>query len=101
MYLICHCRYTDLIKGNLNREFAEAHAYHNMGMLHEILGNPQEALESYKKFFQMSKKKSDKKGVALAYGCLGSAYAALHNRQMAVTYHEQHVASAKKLKDSR
>ena len=93
------CRYSNIIGDNNSRQFAEAHSHHNVGMLQEILGNHKEALESYKKYCSLSKKKSDKKGIAQSYGCLGSVYASLGNRAMAVTYHEQHVSAAKKLGD--
>ena len=81
------------------REFAEGHSHHNVGMLQEILGNHKEALEAYQTYCSLSKRKSDRKCVAQAYGCLGSVYASLGNRAMSVSYHEQFVAVAKKLAD--
>ncbi len=76
-----------------------AQSHHNIGMLNEILGKELEAVEHYQTFLTMSKEKGDQKGMALAYGCLGSVYASLRNRQLATTYHEQHVAMAKKIGD--
>ena len=68
-------------------------------MLQEILGNQEEALESYKKYCSLSKKTGDKRCIAQAYGCLGSVYASLGNHAMSKSYLEQFIASAKKLGD--
>lgn len=79
----------------------KAESYHNTGMLNEILGNFKDAINNYNKYLEESKKNGDKKGVAQAYGCLGSVYAALKNWKLSITYHEQYVAMASKFEDKR
>ena len=81
------------------RIFAEGHSHQNVGILHELLGEYEQALEHYREFLRMSKQKKHRRGVAQAHGCLGSIYAQLHNRQLSMTYHEQHVALARKMGD--
>ena len=81
------------------RVFAEGHSHQNVGILYELLGNHEQALKHYKEFLRMSKVKKHQKGVAQAHGCLGSIYAQLHNRALSLTYHEQHVALARKIGD--
>ena len=99
LYHVLFDRYSRFVSGNNMRKFVEGHSHHNVGMLHEILGNHKEALEAYQTYCSLSKKKGDKKCVAQAYGCLGSVYASLGNRAMCVSYHEQFVVAAKKLAD--
>ena len=77
---------------------SRADSYHNTGMLNEILGKYNEALEDYIKYMNIAKQNSDKKGIAQAYGCLGSVYAALHNWPISITYHEQYIRMAEKSK---
>ncbi|KAK3087168.1 hypothetical protein FSP39_002523 [Pinctada imbricata] len=76
-------------------------SYHNIGMLNEILGNFKEALNNYTMYLKVSKKNRDKKGVAQAYGCVGSIYAAFRNWKLSITYHEQSIAVAKTTEDSK
>ncbi|XP_061183714.1 tetratricopeptide repeat protein 28-like isoform X2 [Saccostrea echinata] len=78
---------------------AQSESYHNTGMLNEILGNFNEALKNYSLYLRVCKKNGDKKGMAQAYGCLGSVYAAIRNWKLAITYHEQHIAMAKRFND--
>ena len=85
----------------INRQFAEAHSYKNIGMLREILGEYEQALEDYKQFLLLSKRDNDSRGIAQAQGCIGSIYASLCNAQLSATYHEQHIANAKKMDDFR
>ncbi|KAL8606426.1 hypothetical protein ACOMHN_060331 [Nucella lapillus] len=80
---------------------SHAESFHNTGMLNEILGDLQAALDCYEKYLQISKQNSDKRGAAQAYGCLGGAHAGLGNWPTAVMYHQQHVAMATKLEDDR
>lgn len=77
----------------------QSESYHNTGMLNEILGNFNEALKHYSMYLRVCKKSGDKKGMAQAYGCLGSVYAAIRNWKLSITYHEQHIAMAKKFSD--
>ncbi|XP_041369335.1 tetratricopeptide repeat protein 28-like [Gigantopelta aegis] len=77
---------------------SRADSYHNTGMLNEILGKYDEALEDYTKYLNISKQNSEKKGISQAYGCLGSVYAALHNWPISITYHEQYIRMAEKSK---
>ena len=79
----------------------KAESYHNTGMLNEILGNYNDAIKNYNKYLQECKKNGDKKGMAQAYGCLGSVYAALRNWKLSTTYHEQYVVMAKRFDDKR
>ncbi|XP_053380746.1 tetratricopeptide repeat protein 28-like isoform X2 [Mercenaria mercenaria] len=78
-----------------------AESYHNTGMLNEILGNYNDAIKNYKTYLEEGKKNGDKKGMAQAYGCLGSVYAALKNWKLSLTYHEQYVTMATKFEDKR
>ena len=94
-------QYTKLLQDSDVKQSTKAQSFHNQGLLHEILGEYQEAAENYKSYLKQSKAAGDKRGVAQAYGCLGSAYAALNNYQLSLTYHEQHVALATKLDDPR
>lgn len=80
-----------------SRKNAQAQSHQNVGMLHELLGNYNEALKHYKKYLNLSKVSGDKLGMAQAYGCLGSVYGHLSNSSLAVSYHEQHVKMAKSL----
>ena len=89
-------KYTELIKGMGGHE-GESH--HNLGALCEILGDYKAALDHYQKFLQLSKKHSDKKGLAQAYGSLGTIYCHLANSSLALTYHEQHLSMANKIGD--
>ena len=89
--------YVTLVKHSKNRTKVEAQSYHNVGMLYEILGDYTTAVEHYKKYLEHSKKNGDKKGVALAYGSIGSGYGNLKNKQLSLTYHDQHVNMARKL----
>ena len=93
------CRYSREVRGSSTKQFAEAHSYHNVGMLQEILGNYKEALECYQKYCSLSKKNGDRKGLAQSYGCLGSVYASLSNHAMSITCHEQHISATKKIGD--
>ena len=79
----------------------KSESYHNTGMLNEILGNFDEALKNYNLYLRSSKKNKDRKGMAQAYGCLGSVYAALRNWKLSITYHEQYIAMAKRFKDTK
>lgn len=79
----------------------KSESYHNTGMLNEILGNYDEALHNYNMYLQCSKGNKDRKGMAQAYGCLGSVYAALRNWKLSITYHEQYIAMAKRFKDTK
>lgn len=79
----------------------KAESYHNTGMLNEVLGNYNDAINNYNKYLDECKRNSDKKGVAQAYGCLGSVYAALRNWKLSLTYHEQYVAMAARFDDKR
>ena len=79
----------------------KAESYHNTGMLNEILSNYNDAINNYNKYLQECKKNGDKKGMAQAYGCLGSVYAALRNWKLSTTYHEQYVVMAKRFDDKR
>ena len=97
-----HARiYCELIKGYTpdKHQYAEARSHQNVGMLYEVLGEHQRALQHYKQYLSMSKQRGHKKGIAQAYGCLGSIYAQLRNRQLSLTYHEQHINMARKLND--
>ncbi|KAK6195644.1 hypothetical protein SNE40_001029 [Patella caerulea] len=99
---IVHAKsYVDLLEqyGLTGKMYAES--YHNTGMLNEILGKYLEAMENYKKYLALSKKQGNKKGMAQAYGCLGTIYAALHNWQISITYHEQHIKIAQKSEDKK
>lgn len=78
-----------------------AESYHNTGMLNEILGNYNDAINNYNKYLEEGKKNGDKKGQAQAYGCLGSVYAALKNWKLSITYHEQYVTMATRFEDKR
>ncbi|XP_069120674.1 tetratricopeptide repeat protein 28-like isoform X2 [Argopecten irradians] len=99
---VVHARqYTNLLdKYNLTGKII-GESYHNAGMLNEILGNYKEALKNYEMYLKNSKEAGDKKGVAQAYGCLGSVYASLRNWKLSVTYHDQYIAIADKSKDTR
>lgn len=79
----------------------KAESYHNTGMLSEILGNYNDAINNYNKYLQECKLCGDRKGTAQAFGCLGSVYAALRNWHLSVAYHEQYVAMASKFEDQR
>ena len=79
----------------------KAESYHNTGMLNEILGNYKEAINNYNKYLDECKKNGDRKGMAQAYGCLGSVYAALRNWKLSLSYHEQYVKMASRFDDSR
>ncbi|XP_052790745.1 tetratricopeptide repeat protein 28-like isoform X2 [Mya arenaria] len=79
----------------------KAESYHNTGMLNEVLGNYNDAINNYNKYLDECKKNGDKKGMAQAYGCLGSVYAALRNWKLSTTYHEQYVAMAARFDDKR
>ena len=99
-----HARiYCELINGHspsadsLSPTLAEGRSHQNVGMLHELLGDHERALGHYKQFLSMSKAKGHKRGIAQAYGCLGSIYGHLGNRQLALTYHEQHIAMCRKV----
>ena len=94
-------KYATLMKDKENRKHALAQSHQNVGMLQEILGKPLEALESYKLFLKASKEKGDDANIARAYGCLGSVYATLKNRQLSLTYHDQHVSLVRALGDSK
>lgn len=99
---VIHARqYTTLLEnyGLTGKIIGES--FHNTGMLNEILGNYKEALKNYELYLKNSKEAGDKKGMAQAYGCLGSVYAALRNWKLSITYHEQYIAMANKSKDSR
>ncbi|XP_048245138.1 tetratricopeptide repeat protein 28-like [Haliotis rufescens] len=85
--------------GFSGRTLAESH--HNTGMLSEILGNYQEALEQYQLYMNLSKKNGNRKGIAQAYGCMGTVYAALRNWTLSITYHEQYIKMAAKFGDKR
>lgn len=78
-----------------------AESYHNTGMLNEILGNYNDAIKNYKQYLEEGKKNGDKKGMAQAYGCLGSVYAALQNWKLSITYHEHYVTMATRFEDKR
>ncbi|XP_060081998.1 tetratricopeptide repeat protein 28-like [Ylistrum balloti] len=99
---VVHARqYTNLLdKYNLTGKII-GESYHNAGMLNEILGNYREALKNYEMYLKTSKEAGDKKGVAQAYGCLGSVYAALRNWKLSVTYHDQYISIADKSNDTR
>ena len=86
---------------NPNRRFAEAQSHKNVGMLNEILGEYEDALDHYKQFLSLSKRESDKRGIAQAQGCIGSIYAALSNAQLSMTFHEQHINNALKTNDAK
>ncbi|XP_071154491.1 tetratricopeptide repeat protein 28-like isoform X2 [Mytilus edulis] len=79
----------------------KSESYHNTGMLNEILGNYDEAMKNYNLYLQSSKRNKDRKGMAQAYGCLGSVYAALRNWKLCITYHEQYISMAKRFKDTK
>ncbi|XP_052220078.1 tetratricopeptide repeat protein 28-like [Dreissena polymorpha] len=79
----------------------KAESYHNTGMLNEVLGKYNDAINNYNKYLNECKGNGDKKGMAQAYGCLGSVYAALRNWKLSVTYHEQYVAMAARFEDRR
>lgn len=88
--------YVIVVQGCETKQNAEARSRLNIGTLHEILGEYEQAEEHFKAYLDLSKSKSDKKGIAQAYGCLGSVYAHLGNTTLSATFHEQHVALAKK-----
>ena len=79
----------------------KAESYHNAGMLSEVLGNFKDAINNYNRYMDQCKRNGDKKGMAQAYGCLGSVYASLRNWKLSITYHEQYVAMATKFDDRR
>ncbi|KAK3780031.1 hypothetical protein RRG08_029724 [Elysia crispata] len=78
-----------------------AESHHNTGMLNEILGHYDEALECYQEYLNISKKNGNKKGIGQAYGCLASVYAALRNWPLALTYHGQQLALASHSRDKK
>ncbi|GFR63069.1 tetratricopeptide repeat protein 28 [Elysia marginata] len=78
-----------------------AESHHNTGMLNEILGHYDEALECYQEYLNISKRNGNKKGIGQAYGCLASVYAALRNWPLALTYHSQQLALASHSKDKK
>ncbi|XP_067661035.1 tetratricopeptide repeat protein 28-like [Haliotis asinina] len=94
-------KYNSFMKefGFTGRTLAESH--HNTGMLNEILGNYKEALEQYQQYLNLSKKNKNRKGIAQAYGCMGTVYAALRNWKLSITYHEQYINMAAKFGDKR
>lgn len=95
-----HARiYCVLINGYTpeKHRFAEPRSHQNVGMLYEVLGEYTHALIHYQQYLRMSKEKGHAKGIAQAYGCLGSVYAQLNNRELSLTYHEQHLNNARKL----
>ena len=94
-------KYVDFIEKFNFQGKLKAESYHNTGMLNEILGNFNDAINNYNKYLHECKTNSDKKGMAQAYGCLGSVYAALRHWKLSITYHEQYVAMAKKSDDKR
>ncbi|GFN95683.1 tetratricopeptide repeat protein 28 [Plakobranchus ocellatus] len=79
----------------------QAESHHNTGMLNEILGHYEEALECYQEYLAISKKNGNKKGIGQAYGCLASVYAALRNWPLALTFHGQQLALASHSRDRR
>ncbi|KAI8771455.1 tetratricopeptide repeat protein 28 [Biomphalaria glabrata] len=76
-----------------------ADSHHNVGVLNEIIGNYQEAIQSYNVFLQKSQATCNQKSIGQAYGCLASVHAALKKYSLALGFHKQHLAIATELKD--
>ena len=93
--------FVKVIAGCETRRPAEAHSHLNVGTLYEMLGEYQLAEQHFKAYLEKSKQQGDTKGIAQAYGCLGSVYAHLDNRKLSATYHEQQIALAKKTGDQK
>ncbi|CAH1788066.1 unnamed protein product [Owenia fusiformis] len=97
--------YVSIVGGGVEpespRDGSGAQAYQHLGMLHFLLSNYEQSLKYYKTYLQKCKVNQNRAGMAQAYGALGNIYGALRNRILAETYHDQHIAIARKLKDAK
>ncbi|XP_064648996.1 tetratricopeptide repeat protein 28-like [Lineus longissimus] len=94
-------KYLALLEKYDMKEKLRAESQHNIGMLNEILEQYDDAVNNYKAYLNLCKKTGNKKGMAQAYGCLGSVYTVLKNWSLAISYLDQQIAIAKKLEDKR
>lgn len=93
--------YIELLELNEIGGRVQGESHHHQGMLLEMQGNYSQALVCYERYLAHSKNCGDKKGVAQAYGCLGSIYGFLKNWKLSMTYHDQYISLAQKFDDSK
>lgn len=94
-------KYAGLLEKQGTTGKQRAESYYNTGMLSVILQNYKEAAENYRKFLEESERKGDQKGIAQAYGCLGTVCASLGDWKQALTYHQRDITIATEMGDMR
>ena len=87
------------IAKELGNRVGEGHAYGNLGIAYQCLGDFKQAVNYHNQHLSIAKELGDREGEGRAYGNLGIAWRNLGDFKQAIKYHNQDLSIAKELGD--